>query len=90
MKKNENQRHRWSFFSIGNVLPSECLIYMPKETAIVLKGWEIRGPPLWQSRLERRRRLLLQPPCQGAVNKALAELENGNEFLIGDTLYLSS
>lgn len=31
-----------------------------------------------------------EPPCQAAVNKALAELENGNEFLIGDTLYLSS
>lgn len=45
------------------------------------------GPLLW--------RVLVagaewEPPCQAAVNKALAELENGNEFLIGDTLYLSS
>lgn len=32
----------------------------------------------------------LSPPCQATVNKAQAELESGNEFLIGDTLYLSS
>lgn len=30
-------------FSIRKVLPNECLIYMPKERAMVLKGWESRG-----------------------------------------------
>lgn len=42
-KKDENQRHRWSFFSIGKVLPNECLIYMPMERAVVFKGRESRG-----------------------------------------------
>lgn len=46
--------------------------------------------PLWrQGWLERPWRLW-RAPHQGAVNKASAEFENGNEFLIGDTLYLSS
>lgn len=48
-----------------------------------------QGPPFWR-RWSQRLRRRGQPPCQAAVNKALAELKNGNEFLIGDTLYLSS
>lgn len=48
-----------------------------------------QGPLLWCC-WSQRLWLLWQPPRQAAVNKASAELKNGNEFLIGDTLYLSS
>lgn len=48
-----------------------------------------QGPLLWWC-WSQRPWPLRQPPCQAAVNKASAELKNGNEFLIGDTLYLSS
>lgn len=30
-------------FFYQKVLPNECLIYMPKGRAVVLKGWESRG-----------------------------------------------
>lgn len=51
---------------------------MGKQGPLLWWCWSQRPWPLWQ------------PPCQAAVNKASAELKNGNEFLIGDTLYLSS
>lgn len=53
------------------------------------RGWEKQGlyyRRCWCAGAEAE----WEPPCQAAVNKALDELENGNEFLIGDTLYLSS
>lgn len=60
-----------------------------KGSTVLFKGWESRGLHYseWRSQGPW---ILRQPPCQAAVNKASAELKNGNEFLIGDTLYLSS
>lgn len=60
-----------------------------KGRAVLFKGWESRGLHYGERRSQGPW-ILRQPPCQAAVNKASAELKNGNEFLIGDTLYLSS
>lgn len=60
-----------------------------KGRTVLFKGWESRGLHYGERR-SRGPWILQQPPCQAAVNKASAELKNGNEFLIGDTLYLSS
>lgn len=87
-KKDENQRHRWSFFPSEKCCRMNVLFTCQKERAMVLKGWESRG--LYYGGAGRRGCGHWQPPCQAAVNKASAELKNGNEFLIGDTLYLSS
>lgn len=89
------EKKRWKsktlmvIFSIGKVLPSECLIYMPKGKDHALKRMGKQGPPFWRC-WSQGPWILGQPPCQAVVNKASAELKNGNEFLIGDTLYLSS
>lgn len=85
-KKDENQRHRWSFFPLEKCCLKNVLFTCQK----ILKGWEKKQGPLLFRCWSWRPWTLWQPPCQAAVNKASAELKNGNEFLIGDTLYLSS
>lgn len=60
-----------------------------KGRTVLFKGWESGGLHYGERRSQGPW-ILRQPPCQAAVNKASAELKNGNEFLIGDTLYLSS
>lgn len=64
-------------------------LHAKREGPCSLKGWESRGLHYGERRSQGLW-ILQQPPCQAAVNKASAELKNGNEFLIGDTLYLSS
>lgn len=79
----------------GHFFPSEkcCLMNVlftcQKGRTVLFKGWESRGLHHSERRWQGPR-ILWQPPCQAAVNKASAEFKNGNEFLIGDTLYLSS
>lgn len=88
-KKRWKSKTSMVIFSIGKVLPNECLIYMPKGKGHGLKRMGKQGPLLWRC-WSQGPWLLWQPPCQAAVNKASTELKNGNEFLIADTLYLSS
>lgn len=52
------------------------------------KRMEKQGPLFWWSWC--RAEATVAASRRAAVNKASAELKNGNEFLIGDTLYLSS
>lgn len=89
-KKASNQRHWWYFFSLDGESGAEWMSYLhAKGKGCGFRGWEKQGlyyRRCWCAGAEAE----WEPPCQAAVNKALDELENGNEFLIGDTLYLSS
>lgn len=89
-KKASNQRHWWYFFFLDGESGAEWMSYLhAKGKGCGFRGWEKQGlyyRRCWCAGAEAE----WEPPCQAAVNKALDELENGNEFLIGDTLYLSS